>query len=107
MSNELSVEEEAAMDSYPFPASFVVTWADGHVSVKSEKDVSRMYDLADCDAMEDVTGVYALNQDGELVRITLGTMKADAGFPEETFIYGYTPLYAGERLAGYVSWTDH
>lgn len=91
------------------PNDFVVVWDNGHMAIKNHAEVSHMYDLSDCDYMDGVAGVYAVNEKNELVKVTLGKLERDADYDPEgsTMVYAYTAIFAGSRRVGSVAWTDH
>jgi hypothetical protein len=85
-------------------AKFVVVWSNGDVSLADNNKISRMYDLSDCDAMDEVAGVYAPDEYCRLVPLTLGKVSKSGGAGA---VRGYSYLFAGKRRAGTVHWTDH
>lgn len=92
----------------PIGDPFVVLWNDGSLTSKSEQWVSETYDLADCDYGEGVRAIYAPDQNGKLVQIRPGKTWAKINTDQEyPFRYARSPIMAGERIAGYVTLTDH
>lgn len=87
--------------------SFAVVWDTGFISSHTEEEISRMYDLADCDMMDGVTGIYAVDEDGKLTEVRVGPSVPVQSTEEYPFYYAHSPIYAGTRLVGYVSHTDH
>ena len=58
--------------------------------------VSKMFDLADCGYMEGVAGIYAVNENNELVPVEHGDYERDNGFPDDSPVVTATlPLFAG------------
>jgi hypothetical protein len=84
---------------------FVVVFNDNSVAIRDNREISRMYDLSDCDYMDDVAGVYALNESRDLVKVRLGKLIDDRD--PGTIAYGRSQLFAGSRPVGMVHWTDH
>lgn len=90
------------------PTDFVVVYDNGAVSVKTNDEVSHMYDLSDCDYMEGVAGVYAVNESNELVKVRLGALtRHDSDLDNSTIVYASSDILAGSRRVGSVAWTDH
>lgn len=87
---------------------FIIVWDDGHFSTETNETVSNMYDMADCDAMDGIVGVYSLDRDNQVVTIRLGTeQRYETDDDEYLFHYGYKHIYAGSRRVGTVYLTDH
>lgn len=86
---------------------FVVLWHDGNVTTTNNSWVSEAYDMADCDYMEGVKQIFAVNEKCELVPITVGESHPINQDQEEPFRYASAPIMAGERQVGCVTLTDH
>lgn len=87
---------------------FVIVYDDKSVKTASEATVSRMFDLADCDAMDGVAGIYAVDDACNLVRVTVGPQTRDGNWDsEETIYFASAPVKAGKRLIGYIHYSNH
>lgn len=89
---------------------FILVWEHGILSTMDEGQISRMYDMADCDTMESIVGVYAVNEENKLVEVVVGTLQryqADTDPNDYLFYYGYSAIYAGSRRVGTIHYTDH
>lgn len=89
---------------------FVVVWDNGTMSVKTGPEVSHMYDLSDCDYMDGVKAVYAVNENSELVPVTLGKLDRDPDYNPDSggsIVYAYSAIMAGTKRVGTVHWSDH
>jgi hypothetical protein len=92
----------------PIP-QFVILYDTGELHLASGTDVSTMYDLADCDLMDGVKAILAVDEDGDLVPVTTGKQEfATAGDEaENSLVWAYTPIMAGTRRVGTIAHTDH
>ena len=86
---------------------FAVVWDDGTVSAVDGKRVSEMYDRADCDGMESAIAILAADQDGQPVKVTVGESRKINTDQECPFRYAESPIMAGTRRVGTVTFTDH
>ena len=86
---------------------FTILWDNGTVSAADGRTVSEMHDLADVDGMEGVRAVYAADQHGDLVKITIGESREINTDEELPFRYAASPIMAGARQVGAVIFTDH
>jgi len=86
---------------------FVVVYDDDTVRAVTESIVSKMYDLADCDYMDEVREVYGVDESGKLVPIRIGPQKRDKMATEESVYFASAPIYAGKRTVGFVHYSDH
>jgi hypothetical protein len=78
------------------------------ISHNTVREVSNMYDLSDCDYMDDVVGVYAVDENNELVKVRLGETRRDSDpESENSLYYASSPVFAGQRQVGTINWTDH
>ena len=93
-------------DDGPIGDPFVVMWEDGTFTTASGKRVSDMYDMADCDAMEGVKSVHAVDENGELVKVVIGPQRRDNS-DFDSVHYATAPIMAGSRRVGTVHFTDH
>lgn len=91
------------------PTDFVVVYDNGTMAAKSNREVSHMYDLSDCDSMEGVAGVYSLNEKNELVKVRLGKLTRDTDYDPEgsSIVFAYSDILADARRVGTVAWTAH
>ena len=95
-------------DAANIPLPFVIAWKGGSISLADNTKISRMYDLSDCDYMDGVKAVYAVDEYGELVKIRVGPQERDEDpASENAVIYAYSPVYAGKRRVGTIAWSDH
>jgi hypothetical protein len=94
-------QQLADVDDPEWPV-FVVVWEDGAVSVCGNTRISQILDLADC-----VKSIHAANQDGELVKITVGKSHEINTDEERPFRYAAAPIMAGTRRVGTAAYTDH
>lgn len=87
---------------------FVVVFDDKTIALASETRVSNMFDLADCDSMDQVAGIYAADENANLVKVTVGpqTPNPDREYESQLY-YGRAPIMAGKRLVGFVHLTNH
>lgn len=77
------------------------------VTSLSERAISDMYDRADCDYMDGVHDVLALDENAKLVPVEIGPQErinSDAEFP---LYYATAPIMAGKRRVGTVRYSDH
>lgn len=88
---------------------FVIVWENAKITHHTGSQISNMYDLSDCDRMDGVVGVYAVNENNELVKVKLGPLERDPEYDPDSpgIVYAQSPLFAGTRIAGWVHWTDH
>lgn len=87
---------------------FVIVFNDNTVTTTTESNVSRMYDLADCDSMDHVRAVYAVDQRGELVKVSVGPSRRYDEWDAATDVYyASSPIKAGNRIVGYVHYSNH
>lgn len=87
---------------------FVVVYNDDTVRAVTENIVSKMYDMADCDYMDNVRAVYGIDETGKLVPVTMGEQKRyDNYSSDEGIYYANAPLKAGKRTVGFVHFSDH
>lgn len=87
---------------------FILVWKHGILSTMDEGQFSRMYDMADCDTMDNVIGVYAVNEENKLVEIKVGALQRyEDDLDESPFYYGVSAVYAGSRRVGTIHYTDH
>lgn len=87
---------------------FVVVYDDDTLRAVTENIVSKMYDLADCDAMDGVRRVYGIDESGELVPVRVGPQKRYESLDTEDSVYfANAPIYAGKRTVGFVHFSDH
>jgi hypothetical protein len=86
---------------------FAIVWENGAVSAADGRRVSEMHDMADCDGMEGVKGVYAADADGKLLEIAVGESRKINTDQELPFRYATSPIMAGTRRVGAVIHTDH
>lgn len=88
---------------------FVVVWDNGHTAIKSGQEISHMLDLADCDMCDGVAGIYSVNEQNELVKISVGKMERDSDYDPEgsSLVFAYAPIMAGTRRVGTLAYTDH
>lgn len=103
------LEDRRGKDEYglnPYPG-FVLLYEDGVIAHTDEQTISRMYDLADCDAMEGIKAVFSVDQTGNLIAIRIGKSKKINQDQEYPFRYAQSPVYAGMRIVGYITHTDH
>jgi hypothetical protein len=86
-----------------------VTPAHRTFRVLSGQEVSRMYDLADCDYMEDVVQVLAIGNDGTLRPVTAGkSRRVDTDDESPGLYFATAPLVTDDgRRVGTVHHTDH
>jgi hypothetical protein len=95
---------------------FVAIWADetgqaagrGHqVTLMTEREVSTMLDMADCDAADGLVELLAVGKDGKLHVVTSGpTERVDTETPAP--YYASAPLTTDDGLVvGRVHYTDH
>jgi hypothetical protein len=91
----------------PAPVQFLVTWDDGHLSLHDAQWVSELYDFADCDGLEGVKSVQALDENQLLVPIRLGEQRRDNSWSEFLVYYATVPIFAGQRRVGTVHLSDH
>ena len=87
------------------PETFVIVLDDNTIALATERRVSNMFDLADCDAMDHVTGVYAVDEKGDLVKVHLGPQTRTNDW--DAFYYARAPIMAGTRQVGFIHLTDH
>ena len=87
---------------------FVIVFNDDTVAAVPESRVSNMYDMADCDAMDNVRAVYAVDESGKLVPIRIGPQNR-LGYvdSEYSLYYANAPIYAGKKTVGFIHLTDH
>lgn len=90
-------------------SKFVIVYDDGHVRAVNEGVISNMYDMADCDAMEEVREVYACDENGRLVPVQVGPQERHDGWVEagSGIYYATARIKAGKRTVGFVHFTDH
>lgn len=86
---------------------FVVVYNDDTLRAATESMVSKMFDLADCNAMEEVRAVYGIDATGKLVPVTVGPIVRERHTADDTIYYGSSPIKAGYRVVGYVHHSDH
>lgn len=90
---------------------FIVVWKNGTLGALNGRQVSHMYDLSDCDQMDEVAAVYAVNEDNELVKVVLGDLTRDGDYDPDSrsgsIVYAYSAIMAGTKRVGTVHWTDH
>jgi hypothetical protein len=94
------------MPETPEP-KIVLVWDDGSVTLSSMADFSYHYDLADCDAMDGVVGMYGVNENNKIVEITVAESVPVNTDQEYPFYYAASAVLAGERRLGSVTYTDH
>lgn len=94
-------------DSTIFP--FVVVYENGVIAGKTHQEISRMYDLSDCiDPSETgVVGVYAADENNQLVKVIIGNLIRETDADERSIIYAHSEILAGKRRAGTIHWSDH
>lgn len=106
--NEMRPVDERASELEPGARTFVVVWDDTHVSAHTEADISRMFDLVDCDSMDGITAVLAVGNDGTLRPVTTGKSYRINGEDEYPLYYAAAPLVTDDgRTVGYVHFSDH
>lgn len=87
---------------------FVIVYNDGTIRAVTENIVSRMYDLADCDYMDNVRAVYALDEHAQLVPVTVHEQRKYDDFDANSQVYfASSKITAGKRIVGFVHWSDH
>jgi hypothetical protein len=92
----------------PMNEQFVIVFEDNTLALAYESRVSNMFDMADCDAMKGVAGIYAADENGDLVKVTVGpVIRTDGWELENSVSYGHAPIMAGSRQVGFVHLTDH
>lgn len=94
-------------DARSCDTTFVVVWDDGRVTSSNNSWVSEAYDMADCDYMDGVKSIHAVNEKCELVKITLGDQHRINTDDENPFRFAAAPIMAGKRRVGRVTFTDH
>jgi hypothetical protein len=88
---------------------FVIVWDDASITTANNRAISNMYDMADCDYMDGVKSVHAVDENGELVKVGIGPSERTDVDPgdECPFVYATAPIMAGKRRVGTVHLTDH
>jgi hypothetical protein len=88
---------------------FVIVWDDASITTANNRAISNMYDMADCDYMDGVKSVHAVDENGELVKVGIGPSERTHVDPgdECPFVYASAPIMAGKRRVGTVNLTDH
>ena len=86
---------------------FVIVWDDSTITTANNRAISNMYDMADCDYMDGVKSVHAIDENGELVKVGIGPTVRNIRDEESPMVYGYAPIMAGKRRVGTVHLTDH
>ena len=100
--------DERASDLAHGATTFVIVWEDTHVSAHTEADISRMFDLADCDQMDGVAAVLAVGNDGTLRPVTTGKSRRVDSDDEYPLYYATAPLVTDDgHTVGYVHFSDH
>lgn len=87
--------------------TFVVVYHDGGLTTVNGRVLSNMYDLSDCGRMDDVKAVYAADENNDLVKVRLGTLRRDDDPEPGSIVYATSQIIAGERVVGMVHWSDH
>ncbi len=91
----------------PIGNPFVVQWTDGTFSTKSERWVSDTFDMADCDYGEGVSKILAADENGNLVPVHMGESRKINEDQEFPLHYARSRIYAGTRVVGHVTYSDH
>lgn len=88
---------------------FVIQYMDGSLAARMEREISYMYDMADCDAMEDVRAIWATGgTDDRLQPVHVGPQSRINTDEEDPFYYATAPLLTDDdTIVGYVTFTDH
>ena len=86
-------------------SKFVIVYNDNTVRSVPESAISRMYDLADCDAMDGVRDVYAVDESGKLVPVEIGKQKRFDYW--DGIYFASSEIKAGKRVVGFVHYSDH
>lgn len=90
------------------PGAYGFRHVPAQISLATEAEVSRMIDMADCDSMEGVAGIWAAGKDGTLQLCHTGELQRDPAWPEESIFYGHSPVRTSDgRIVGYVAHSDH
>jgi hypothetical protein len=92
--------------------NFVIVWedtdGDWNLSLASAGEVSDLYDMADCNSMENVKDILAVDPDSlKLVPVRIGSQTPINTDQENPFRYASSPLLAGNKQVGTITWTDH
>jgi len=85
---------------------FVIVYDDDTIRAATENIISKMYDLADCDYMDNVRDIYSVDESGKLVPVEVGTQHRDA-YDAGGVYYASAPIKAGKRTVGFVHYSDH
>lgn len=91
----------------PVPTPYIVVYLNGSVSAKTAQEISHMIDLSDCDACDGVAGIWAVNNNNNLVKIRIGTLTPYDYTEPDSIIYAAAPVYAGTRVVSYIHYSDH
>lgn len=90
-------------------SAFVAVYDDDSVRTMTEKEVSQIHDMADCQHPGELglRDIYAVDNTGKLVPIRVGPITRHGYGDENNIYYGTSPIFAGTRTVGFVHHTDH
>lgn len=86
---------------------FVIVYDDDTIRAATENIISKMYDLADCDYMDNVRDIYSVDESGKLVPVEVGAQNRHAYDGMDGIYYANAPIKAGKRTVGFVHYSDH
>jgi hypothetical protein len=79
-----------------------------HVRLHTLPEISDMYDMQDCDYMEDVAEILAIGSNGKLQPVHLGESRKINTDEEMPFRFASAPIITADGLTvGRVTFTDH